>query len=112
MSDKHDRIEKELMHSYKCISCKKDIGSCYTSKTNDPMVDVFAVSGLIFEATGNYGSAVFDHDTGNTQRLIIYMCDDCLLRNAEIIKFLKTDIPRVDPLSLKTLRAHIDEDLE
>jgi len=60
-----------------CIACKKQVDS-----------QEWWPFGLVFEATGNYGSSIFDPMTGH-KRLRVVICDDCVLANTDKVRIVE-----------------------
>lgn len=70
----------------KCFVCDKileiEIGS-------NPIVIHPVYDGLIFRATGNFGSTVFDPmPTQRAEMLQVIICDDCIKAKAEKVSLL------------------------
>lgn len=60
----------------KCFCCNKVIE---TEVNENPIIISATYDALIFRATGNYGSTVFDpQPSGREDLLQIIICDDCI----------------------------------
>lgn len=77
-----------------CISCKQQVDS----------QEYWPLDALVFEATGNYGSSIFDPMTGH-RRLRVVICDDCVVANADHVKIVE----EVRPPEYETREFKIDE---
>lgn len=79
-----------------CFCCDKKLESCGPKDDfNSPICD-----GVYFRTHGNYGSAVFDSCPPDYTQLEIYICDECLKKNAsKAYEF--TEVQRREVLGLK-----------
>lgn len=82
-----EHIEKELVN---CICCDKDM--IYEGHRGYHSIGMFfsGASGLIFQASGNYGSAVFD-PPGAECAIELYVCDKCLIKDQKYLRFIGRD---------------------
>lgn len=71
----------------KCFCCQNSIEVEHTTLA-DPTTIGFVYDGLIFRATGNYGSAVFDPCPDNGY-IEIFICDKCVLKNLSEVTRVK-----------------------
>jgi len=63
-----------------CFCCNRIVDS---EMPENPMVIGIAYRALLFRATGNYGSSVFDPPHECPEILQIVICDDCLKKKAK-----------------------------
>jgi len=63
-----------------CISCGKKL---HCEDVEDDNVPTIVHDGIICQSHGNYGSTQYDLDDGE---LVIYLCDDCLVKKADIVR--------------------------
>lgn len=71
-----------------CFCCKKKCGPHHS--TDHGSLEVISMSdGLIFRATGNYGSAIFD--PASYQALQIKICDDCVTERVNQVTYFPPD---------------------
>jgi hypothetical protein len=70
-----------------CFRCDKKLIPDYIDHFGSPLNPL---GGIEFDATGNYGSAIFDplNDFGG-DRLRIFICDDCAKTNSKLITYYK-----------------------
>lgn len=69
------------MNKITCICCDRVLDA---EDTDNPLVITPVYNGLIFRATGNYGSTVFDPmPTGIEEMLQVVICDECLREKAK-----------------------------
>lgn len=61
-----------------CIACKKQVDS----------QEHWPLDALIFEATGNYGSSIFD-PMGNDKWLRVVICDACIVENQDKVRMVE-----------------------
>lgn len=80
-------IEEELVN---CICCDKDM--IYEGYRGYHSIGMFfkGASGLIFQAGGNYGSAVFDPPDAECA-IELYVCDKCLMDDQKYLRFIGRD---------------------
>lgn len=66
---------------YHCICCNKVLEG---ENVENPLTISAVYGGLIFRATGNYGSTIFDPmPIGIEEILQVIICDDCVKRQAK-----------------------------
>jgi hypothetical protein len=63
-------MESTVIPSMKCLVCKQEIGC-------------FPDGALIFQSTGNYGSAIFDPGPGGGLKLVVCIHDKCVKENLD-----------------------------
>jgi len=66
-----------------CISCGAKL---HCEDHNDDNVPTVVYDGIICQSHGNYGSTQFDLEDGE---LVLYLCDDCLVKKAEIVRHVR-----------------------
>jgi len=65
----------------RCFCCDRVLNA---ESTDNPLVITPVYDGLIFRATGNFGSTVFDPmPIGIEEMLQIVICDECVRQKAE-----------------------------
>ncbi len=65
-----------------CFCCEKKLESSF------PEHDTFSTppsDATCWTSIGNYGSTVFDGGEFTSQRLEMYICDDCLIKKAKLV---------------------------
>ena len=92
---------------YACFNCHKEFEEC----------DYETPPGVIFSATGNYGSQIFDEldgFTNNPRRLEIFICDLCLFDNSKYGTVLDKKYERksVTETLVTTLSHSLTEEIE
>lgn len=67
-----------------CCDCTLDV-----ELTDNPMVIYSVYNGLIFRATGNFGSTVFDPmPVQRKEMLQVIICDDCIKEKVKWVTLL------------------------
>ena len=78
-----------------CFKCNKDLNERIPPEHNDeiinPTYDGLDFGCKQFDAYGNYGSTVFDPFNGD--RLVIFVCDECVTLNKELVYHVKHGKP-------------------
>lgn len=65
-----------MMNEVKCICCDRILEE---EPTDNPLTIHPIYDGLIFRATGNFGSTIFDPmPTRKEEKLQVIICDDCI----------------------------------
>lgn len=94
MSEKTDKVFVQ------CFVCQKDIER---ESLRDDHVCINPVhGGLVFRATGNYGSTIFD-PLGGGEFIEIYICDKCVEDQADSIKHVSGIVKEVVQSKVSTL---------
>jgi hypothetical protein len=73
---------------HECMCCGVMLRQCHGSSHGD-LETIPAHVGLVFRATGNYGSRLFD--PMDSQGLQCYICDDCVEARAERVTHFPAD---------------------
>lgn len=69
------------MDKAQCVCCGKWLSADFID--DDPLTITPVYDGLIFRATGNFGSTIFDPmPIGVEEILQVVICDDCIKKNA------------------------------
>ena len=89
----------------KCFRCTKEIK--FDDRTpNNELATRWPIiyDALHFDATGNYGSTVFDplEEPGRTVSLQILICDRCLTKNTDKVYVVEMDTERQGNMLSKT----------
>jgi len=77
--------EKKRYQPDICIVCHKQVES----------EEYWPHDALVFEATGNYGSRIFDPMTGQ-KRLRVVICDSCVLQNSDKVRMVVDTTKRTE----------------
>ncbi len=88
-----------------CFCCDRVME---TESTDNPIIIHPVYDGLIFRATGNFGSTIFDPIT-EEEILQVIICDDCVKRNAKRVTHIY-NIVRDITADDKSLEFMEDED--
>lgn len=75
----------DVVEQKQCFCCLKllELDATSNDLTSIGMLD----DGLIFRATGNFGSTVFDPP--GYEVLEMYVCDKCVIARADLITYMK-----------------------
>jgi hypothetical protein len=65
-----------------CFKCNKQLEPAFGDLPDDHLTPR---RGLIFEATGNFGSRIFD-PTITAPQLVVWICDDCIVEHKDQVK--------------------------
>jgi len=65
-----------------CFKCNKQLESAFGDLPDDHLTPR---RGLIFEATGNFGSRIYD-PTSTAPSLVVWICDDCIVEHKDQVK--------------------------
>lgn len=78
-----------------CFSCGKTLTPAFEA---EELSSLQAWDAVIFSSPGNYGSRVFDEMDGS--RLLLNICDECLIKGAERTVLSKPDrtTPKPPPI--------------
>lgn len=89
---------ESLYLSVICFKCRKQLKSAFHDEGE---VDDCKIPsrGLVFEASGNYGSQVYDPTT-SAPNLVIWICDDCMRGHRDLVQMHKME--RADPVNVWT----------
>lgn len=80
-----------------CVCCDRVLKA---ERTYDPVAIIPVYHGLVFRATGNFGSTVFDPmPIKDDVTLQIIVCDDCIRKNAKRVTLIRhtAKIEEFDP---------------
>ena len=82
-----------------CFKCDKELERIWSEGTDMPDGRE-PNKGLIFAASGNYGSRVYD-PTMSAPQLVIWICDECVVRHHELVQmrryaFIQTEVMWAD----------------
>lgn len=88
-----------------CFKCTRELKSAFH---DDDVFDDCKIPsrGLIFEASGNYGSRVYDPTT-SAPKLVAWICDDCICTYKDLVKM--HEVKQADPVNVW---ADFDPDAE
>lgn len=64
-----------------CFKCLKDLPSALGDDDDSKAPS----RGLIFTASGNYGSRIYD-PTMSAPQLVVWICDDCIVKHKELVE--------------------------
>jgi hypothetical protein len=68
-----------------CFNCEKELDNVFPDESQFEDYKQ-PNNGLVFTATGNYGSRVYDPVSTSTQVLVIWICDDCIRSHAVLVQ--------------------------
>lgn len=72
-----------------CFRCNKKLEPALPEKDGDLTHGVPICDGTVWTSHGNYGSTIYDPAIGWTndnEEIELYVCDECLKSNADVIK--------------------------
>ena len=76
-----ERYNTTGYYKLNCICCDRILEA---GPTDNPIVITPVYNGLIFRATGNFGSTVFDPMPTQTKEILqVVICDDCMKKKAK-----------------------------
>jgi hypothetical protein len=76
----------KILPTAPCFVCNKELQYEHMSKEN-PASRCFLYDGLWFDATGNFGSTIYDPIMGN-DFLRIAICDKCVMKKKKQVKHI------------------------